>query len=129
MPTTIAAPYPHLNVSCILPNAKFQDSRAANQNVNVQRTMTGVMYSYVKDTGATTLRLPFVLSRMKALELKEFIRVYYRAKWRIVLHDDTRWLAHLLSDPFSTTTDARAEGWPGGEAVNVVLQLSAQPLE
>lgn len=129
MPTTIKAPFPQLNVACILPNAKMQDSRSANQSVNVQRTMTGVVFSYVKDTGATTIRLPFVLSRMKALELQEFIRVYYRAKWVVTLHDDTKWLAHLLSDPFSTATTERAEGWPGGEAVNVILQLSAQPME
>ena len=129
MPTTINAPFPQLNVACILPNAKFQDSRAANQAVNVQRTMTGVMYSYVKDTGAVTHRLPFTLSRMKALELKEFIRVYYRAQWVIVLHDGSRWLAHLLSDPFTSTTDGRAQGWPGSESVSIVLELSAKPVE
>jgi len=123
---TIQAPFPQLNVACVLPNPKMQDSRAANQFVNLQRTMTGVMYSYVKSTGTTKLRLPFVLSRMKALELKEFIRVYYRAQWTVVLHDGTKWLASLLSDPFQSVTEGRAEGWPGGEAVNVTLELSAE---
>jgi hypothetical protein len=112
-----------------LPNAKFDDARAANQTVNLQRTMTGVLYSYVKTTGATTLRLPFVLSRMKALELKEFIRVYYRAQWVVDLHDGTHWIAHLLSDPFDSTAEGRAEGWPGSEAIAVTLVLSAKPVE
>lgn len=125
---TLEAPFPQLNVACVLPNAKMRDSRAANQSVNVQRTMTGVVYSYVKNTGKATLRLPFILSRMKALELQEFIRVYYRAQWVVVLHDGTRWLASLLSDPFSTTAEGRAAGWPGGEAVNVTLELSAERL-
>jgi len=123
---SIKAPFPQLNVACVLPNAKMQDSRAANQSVQVQRTMTGAMFSYVKNAGSSKLRLPFVLSRMKALELKEFIRVYYRAQWVVTLHDDSKWLATLLSDPFSTITEGRAEGWPGGEAVNVTLELSAE---
>lgn len=123
---TIKAPYPQLNVSCALPNPKMQDSRSANQSVNVQRTMTGVMYSYVKNTGTIKLRLPFILTRMKALELKEFIRVYYRAQWVVMLHDESKWLATLLSDPFETVTEGRAQGWPGGEAVNLTLELSAE---
>lgn len=127
MSTVLQAPNPQLNVTCILPSAKFLDSRAANDALTVQRSMTGATFSYVKSSAASTRSLPFVLSRMKTLELKEFIRVYYRAQWKVTLHDGTVWLCRLLSNPFIATAEGRAVGWPGNEAVAITLELSVEP--
>jgi len=91
--------------------------------------MTGATFSYVKSSAASTRSLPLVLSRMKALELKEFIRVFYRAQWKVTLHDGTNWLCRLLSNPFSATGESRAVGWPGNEAMAVTLELSAEPFD
>lgn len=130
MPTYLQAPYPTCKVTTVLPNAKFGDSRAPEQSVLTQRSMRGNLFTTVKNSPRHKRLLPFELSRMKALELQEFVRAYYGAKWKVTLHDGSVWVATLLNQaPLVFTTEERAGGWPGGEMVAVELELSCEPLE
>lgn len=126
MPTTFSAPYPTLKVTVVMPNAQFEDGRAPESSVDVKRSMVGDTFTYVKTSDRQQLRLRYTLTKMKALELQAFIRIYYRAEWRIGLHDNTTWIGSLAVNPFDGRTTQRAGGQPGGEAVEVVLLFSAR---
>ena len=127
MPTIIAAPYPNIKVTSVLPVAQFRDSQSSEQAVKVVRSMIGGTRTYVKSGTRRRVSLPLLLSRMKMLELQEFIRIYYRAEWLITLHDNTQWVSSLVVNPFLGRVTSRAGGWPGGEAAEFDLELSVKP--
>lgn len=118
--TTITAPYPQQVVSVVLPSAKFNDSTASESQLSVMHSMDGTKtYTYVKKSARHTKSLPLVLTREKAIELKEFIRIYYRAVWKVVLHDGSVWVGNLLNNPVDFRQD-------GKDSVEVTLQLSVE---
>lgn len=127
MSVILTTPYPYINVSSILPNPKFDDSKAPELGVLVHRSMTGVLYTYVRKGERRIMSLPFVLTRMKALELQEVFRVYHAAPWSVTLHDGSVWIGELVNNPFAYNSADRAGGWPGGETVEVTLQFSVYP--
>lgn len=120
MTTIIAAPAPLTRVTCVLPSAKFEDSHALSNKVDVKRSMLGRVITYVKSSPNRTLKLPFELTRAKALELQAFITIYYRAEWIITLHDNTMWRGRLLSNPFESVDAQRS-------MVQVTLELNVSP--
>lgn len=127
MSVILTTPYPAINVSSVLPNPKFQNASASEQSVLLHRSTDGDGYTYVKSSERRRLSLPFELSRMKALEVEEVLRVYRGATFRIHLWDDTVWIGQLTNNPLDMIAAARAGGWPGGELVKVTLEFSAYP--
>lgn len=125
MLTSLSAPYPKANVTVVLPNALFDDGRAPEVAVDLKRSMVGDTFTYVKTSERSTLTLRFRLTKMKALELQNFIRIYYRAEMQISLHDNTIWVGKLSVNPFDGRTTQRAGGQPGGESVEANLVFSA----
>lgn len=128
MTTLIAAPYPTPRVTLILPSAQLGDTTATEQTTTVQRTMTGDTFTHVKTNDRRKMNIVLRMTRMKSLELQEFMRLYYRAEWRVTLYDDTVWAAKLLNFPVKFRTVERAGGLPGGEFVEVTLELSARSI-
>jgi hypothetical protein len=128
MSTFISAPSPSNKVTIALPSAQLGDTTATEQDIALQETMTGVVYTYVKSNTRRKLVLTFRLTRMKSLELQAFLRIYYRAEWKVVLYDNTVWTCKLLNFPVQFKTFSRAGGQPGGEMVEVTLELSAKPV-
>jgi hypothetical protein len=124
--TLIAAPYPKMKVSILLPSPRFEDTQAAEQTVSVIRSMAGDTYTYVKSSDRKTIALTFDLSRMKLLELQAFLKIYYRAPLRLTLHDGSQWEASLTANPFEGRAVSRASNWPGKEAEEVRLEFSAK---
>lgn len=127
MSVTIAAPWPTPRITITLPSPKFSDSKASEQAVSVKRSTDGTKtYTYVKSSNRKTLKLPFVLSRMKAIELERFVKSYISAPLFVTLQDGTAWAGTLTGDPFGQRAIGRAGGWPGNEAVEVTLEISAE---
>ena len=126
MSVVISAPYPGTKVTMVLPSPRFDDSVESESRVDVIRSMVGDTYTHVKSNDRYTLRWEFLLSRMKALELREFVRVYRTAEWLIKDHKNEEWLGSLVNSPFASKGEGRAGGWPGDEAVTVSLQISAK---
>lgn len=129
MSTSFAAPYPAIKVSVIMPNATFTDGRAAEVSVDVLRSMVGDTFTYIKTSNRQQLSLHYKLTKMKALEVQAFIKIYYRADWLIALHDGTQWVGNLALNPFRGNTTERAGGQPGGELVEIDLTFSAYKVQ
>lgn len=123
MSTLIHAPYPAEKVTIVLPSAQFEDTRQPEHDVTVQRSMLGRVVTYVRSTPRRALVLPLQLSRMKSLELDAFVRIYYRAEWRIVLYDGSQWRVRMSSEPSQRITSGRTGDSQGGELVEWTLNL------
>jgi len=108
MSVKLEAPYPALQTTSVLPNPTFNDSEALTDSVSEQKSMSGILYTYVKTTGARRLLLlQFELNRMKALELRAFIKAYYQSQIQLTDHNAVVWVGYLTSNPFEFDTQSR----------------------
>ena len=126
----LKAPYPNPKDTTLLPKPRFQDIRASENRVHVKRTMKGVKWTYVDSSERTTLTLPFILTRMKAIELERFLDVYKAAPIFIELYDGTTWNGILVGQPVTRTSLNRTgeATLTGSESVEVTLVFSAEQL-
>jgi hypothetical protein len=62
--------------------------------------MDGSRYTYVKTNPDRRLQWRFLLTREKSLELRAFFQSYYRARVRVVDHDERVWIGYFTSNPF-----------------------------
>jgi hypothetical protein len=128
MSTIIKAPYPNHKVTATLPSAKFDDARASESTVTIKRSMLGRKITYVNPSDRYTVVLPFILTRMKSLELEAFVQAYQSAHWEITLYDGSKWDCLLVGEPVSRAATQRIgdNPTPGKEAVEVTLTFSAK---
>ncbi len=88
-----------------LPNPEFGDSEGILDEVTVKRTIIGGRHVYVKTKGSRRrLTLNFRLTRLKALELRAFIRSYFSSTVTLVDHLDQVWVGNFMSNPFEFTS-------------------------
>jgi hypothetical protein len=123
MSVILRAPYPLLQTTTVLPNPEFSDSESPRQTVEIKRAVNGTKYSYVKSNQRRKLQYGFQLTRMKALELRAFILAYYRATLLVTNHKGEVWQVKFTSNPFEFSGLGRAQGTPGGEYMDVTLEL------
>lgn len=119
----LQAPLPAIQTTSLLHSPLFSDSEAVRQSVGIKRAMDGTKFSYVKSNPRSKLNYSFTITRMKALELQAFIKVYYRADVRIVNHKGEVWDCNFTSNPFESTGNGRAGGLPGNEVVDITLEF------
>lgn len=120
----LRAPYPSLLTTTLLPSPEWGDSKGLAATVKTMRGMDGTLYTYVKSReGRKKLRWQFRLSRNKALELREFINTYFDQIVEATDHDGDKWIGYLMNNPFEFAGDGRASGWPGDEAMTVILDF------
>lgn len=107
MTVKIQAPYPLLQTTTLLPSPKFSDSEGVLDEVIQKRAMTGSLYTYVKTkSNRRKLLMQFQLDRMKGLELRAFIRAYFKSKIRLTDHLDQVWIGYFTSNPFDFSTSS-----------------------
>lgn len=130
MATTLRAPWPNYKVTSVLPNPEFGDSRATESTITVKRTMTGRKVTYVQPSDQYTLTLPFLLTRMKSLEVEAFIKAYQSAPIYVKLYDGTEWEGKLVSAPIAREATERIGTNPlvGKELIDLTLVFSAKRL-
>jgi hypothetical protein len=120
----LQAPWPKVETTTILRSPQFNDVQARQNTVDIKRAMDGTKTTYVKTTNSRyKLTYQFLISRMKALELRAFIQSYYSSKIKLVNHKREVWIVNLISNPFAFETMGGAKGWPGNEDVNITLEL------
>lgn len=108
MGVRLAAPYPMIQTTTWLPNPAFDDSEALTVSMSEQRSMSGLLYTYVKTKNQRRkLLLRFELNRMKALELQAFVKAYFRTQIQLLDHNNTIWVGHFTSNPFEFDTPYR----------------------
>ena len=123
----IQAPHPALQVTLELPSPNWSDSVALVSSLQVLRAMNGASYTYVHERGGRKrLQWDFTIARNKALELRAFLKVYYRSKVQIVDHNDDTWLGYLTNNPFESSGSGRAVNFPGGETMDIALEFEEE---
>jgi hypothetical protein len=123
----IEAPHPGYQTTVILPSPNWGDSVEITGTMASARAMDGTLYTYSKQrAGRKRLRFIFEISRSKALELRAFIKVYYRHAMRLIDHNDEEWTAYLQNNPFEFAGDSKADGFPGGETMTITLEFEEQ---
>ena len=130
MSTIMRAPWPSPTVTSILPNPQFEDARATESTIIIKRTMTGRKLTYVRPTDRQLLRLPFQLTRMKALELEAFLKVHQGDAIFLELYDGSQWEAKLIQQPVQRVARERigTSTLVGKELIELTLTFSATRL-
>lgn len=124
----MAAPYPTSQTISILPSPRFADGEAPTLTVASTRAMDGTLRTYVKTkNGRRKLTWSFLLTRHKALELREFVRVYFASDVEITDHNDRRWVGNFTNNPFEFVGEGRASPAPDtlarGEYMTIQLEF------
>ena len=120
----IRAPYPSMHVTVELPSPNWSDSVTLTSSLQVLHSMSGVQYTYVHEKGGRKrLQWDFTLSRHKALELRAFLKVYYRTQMEIIDHSGVSWIGYLTNNPFESAGSGRAVDFPGGETMDITLEF------
>jgi len=95
----------------ILPNPQWNDSENLTSSVNVRRSMNGMVYTYVKTKNSRRkLSMTFKLTHQKGLELRAFIRSYFRSPITLVDNEGQTWSVKFTSNPFEFSTSSPSEG-------------------
>lgn len=120
----IRAPYPSIQVTMELPSPHWSDSVALASTLQMLRAMNGTQYTYVHArNGRKKFQWDFTLSRNKALELRAFLKVYYRFQVQVIDHSDATWVGYLINNPFESAGSGRAVDFPGGETMDITLEF------
>lgn len=124
MSLILQAPLPLLTTTTVLPSPEFNDSGARQHSMTVHRSIDGTKRTYVKSTARQKLLYTVNLTTLKAIELKAFIKAYYRAQIKLINHKDEVWFVNFTSNPFDFAVKGRGE--PGREIVQVTLELEGE---
>ena len=124
----IAAPYPMLQTTTLLPDPQFSDQEGLAVAVSRKTAMDGTRYTYVKrKDDRRKLKWSFRLSRNKGLELRAFISSYFASKVKVIDHNGRIWVGNFTSNPFEFDTSGRAAPaiapMPRGEIVNIEIEF------
>lgn len=120
----IQAPYPATQVTMTLPSPRWSDSVALTSTLQVLRAMNGAQSTYVHGrSGRKKFQWDFTLARNKALEMRAFLKVYYRFQVQITDHNDETWIGYLINNPFESAGSGRAVDFPGGETMDITLEF------
>ena len=124
----VAAPYPMLQTTTLLPDPQFSDQEGLAVTVSRKTAMDGTRYTYVKrKDDRRKLKWSFRLSRNKGLELRAFISSYFASKVKVIDHNGRIWVGNFTSNPFEFDTSDRAAPaiapMPRGEIVNIEIEF------
>lgn len=125
MSLILRAPLPHIQTTSVFPSPKFGDGEAPRLSIDVKQSMNGTTYSYVKSSARSRLQYTLTLSRMKALELRDFIQAYYRAKVQLTNHKGEVWDGYFVSNPFEFNTDGKSSQ-PGGANQAITIDFDGE---
>lgn len=110
----LRAPYPAVAVTSFYPNPELSDGEGLTAKVIPRIARDGTVRTYVKTTnGRRRMTWEFHLTRPKALELREFYRLYHASKIQATDHNGRVWVGHIMNNPI----EVRADG-AGGPDVN-----------
>lgn len=105
MTVTFAAPYDSSVVATTIPNPSFNNAEAVRATIITHRAMDGTLYAYPKTSNQYELTLVFEeISRMKILEVFEFVKVYHGMYIRFTDWNENLWKASIVEESLTSET-------------------------
>ncbi|MGD0899708.1 MAG: hypothetical protein ABR915_17895 [Thermoguttaceae bacterium] len=106
---TLAAPYPFLQTTTLLPNPQLSDQEGLTATVTRKTAMDGTRYTYVKRKGdRRKMKWTFRVMRNKGLELRAFLYAYFASPVKITDHNARVWVGNFTNNPFEFDTPEAA---------------------
>ena len=123
----IYAPHPDSEAILFLPKPEFGDGERPESRIQAKKAMNGDTYTHVTQgqPDAIHYRFAFNITRKKALELKEFIRLYAGSAWRIVWTGRPDIVANLMVNPLQLDMAFRGVVADSVEAVPIELEFES----
>lgn len=120
----LIAPYPTCQTTCILPSPDWGNSREPVSTLQVLKSISGVTYTYTKIKNKRyRYHWDFNISRYKAIELREFLRIYRNSQIKIIDHNNEVILGYIQNNPIELTGEALASNFPGNETMTVSIDF------
>lgn len=124
MSVKLQAPYPNIETTSYLPSPAFNDARRSLSEVFVKRAMNGTPYSYKNDLGnKKTFSFSFKLTRMKALEVEAFFKLYGSKQWQLTNFDGEILVGFCKTNPLRFVHVAREVDATSVEAVTLDFEF------
>ena len=116
MSFVIQGPHPLVTSSLLLPSPQTGNSQANTATVQTVRAMDGKVYTFIKSKRARKkYNWSFITSKDKALEAKEFIKLFADGLVKTIDHLDTIRIGYIAINPMEASGGGRAGGWGKNE--------------
>lgn len=135
MSFTLNAPFPGVQTSSVLPNPQFGNSEGRVQEINVKRSISGNVRTYVtrgtmpNGKLRSKMQWNFVLTRNKAIELLEFVNAYHSSQIQVFDHAGREYRGFIMNNPLEISPVRRgapgAQGLPG-ELCEVSIEFEGE---
>lgn len=109
-------------LSIVLPCPQFNDSESGAGTLTVKRAMDGTRRIYRRDSPTSKLKYDFVMDRLKAIELRNFIMSQNSNVLKLTNHKGEIWYVLMTNSPF-TFTEAAFWDSSWGNKSTVTLEL------
>ncbi len=109
MALVLIAPHEAPQVTSLLPSPNFGDSDDIEVEVEIKRSMDGTTRTYIKTSSDEELIYEFILSRMKMIEVFNFIQQFYTSNIRLINHKGETYVGKILNNPFEYATVRKGE--------------------
>ncbi len=120
----LEGPYPLLKTTVLLPSPQIGNNRALQSTVQTMRSVDGTLRTYIKPKrGRRAFTWDFLVAKDKALEVKEFIRLYAGSMLKATDHNSDVYVGWMVLNPIELAGEGRAASWPGGEAYKLSIRF------
>jgi hypothetical protein len=119
----ISAPANAPESTILLPNPEWSDTITLPVEIRLKVMNDGTVYSYRSANTGTSYKWQFRLTRNKALELKDFVKLHTDVIWRVIGFG-VNGLFILTTNPFTLSNVARGSTPISSETTEVEIELA-----
>lgn len=105
----------------VFPSPIFNNIESLKAAVNIKRAMTGLRRTYVKSSDFRRVTYTFTLTKLKHLELLNFIESYHSDEIIWIDHTGARWRGYITRNPITARHNRK-------DSVEVTLDLEGKLL-
>lgn len=110
-----------------LPQPQLANTLADSAEVTSKRAISGELVSYKKTTGQEAFSYTFWLDRPKAIEVRQWVKLYGSKTLKIINWRGETWQGNLITDQPTLEYDSVRVG-PAGEKVVITLEFQGVKL-
>lgn len=109
------------NAAITMPSPEWGDTENYGGIFTIRRSMNNVPYTYVRHLSLRKLKLPWVVAKRKAWELREFLLQNNTKIMTLTTWKGDKWYVNLTTNPFELSSIGRYEN--ENEKVSVELEF------